>query len=191
MIDARMPGRNHPGLAVLAILWAACNDCTCTSGPPIAGQAGEGPYPVVHVVDGDTIHVRVRSAVRKIRFVCIDTPEVSGPRRTPLGDQATAALARLIGASDVYIQRDDTHEDMDRHGRLLRHVFLEQGTHLNVEMVAGGWSAYYTKYGHCHRYRAAFEKAQDEASRAGFGIWAHPSFLHGGYLDNSRGNRDR
>lgn len=179
--------RNLTTLMTLALL-VGCGDCTCTPVPAAGPARADGPFTVERIVDGDTIHVTTDHGVQKVRFLCIDTPEVSGPHRSQLGDMATTELSRLIGESDVYLARDATHDDVDRHGRLLRHVFLTDETHLNVQMVKLGWSVYYTKYGPCHRYHQAFEDAEQEASRANAGIWSHPEFLRGGYLKNARGD---
>jgi micrococcal nuclease len=141
------------------------------------------------VVDGDTIHVAAPSGTRKVRFLCIDTPEVRGKRRSPLGKSATRALRDLLDGAPVYLAADEGHDDADRYGRLLRHVFLEDGTHLGLELVRAGWSAYYTKHGVCPGYHVRFLDAEDGARSAGAGIWAHPDFLDGGYLDNARGAR--
>jgi micrococcal nuclease len=173
-----------PCIAALALLAAACR----TPEPePVLRPGLDGPFEVTAVVDGDTIRVATASGTRKVRFLCIDTPEVRGSRKSKLGDEATAALEKLIGKAEVWLRQGDEHQDKDRHGRLLRHVFLEDETHLNMELVRGGWSAYYTKYGPCPRYHQRFVDAEYEARTASRGIWAHPEFLEGGYLMNARG----
>src|SRR4051812_6198269 len=40
-----------------------------------------GPPTVTHVVDGDTIEVRVGGHVEKVRLLGIDTPETKDPRK--------------------------------------------------------------------------------------------------------------
>jgi micrococcal nuclease len=147
----------------------------------------EGPFEVARVVDGDTIHVSMPAGRAKVRLVCIDTPETRGPRKSPLGREATAALEGLLGRRKVYLRRAQDHDDSDRHGRLLRHVFLSDDTHVNLEIVRGGWSAYYTKYGPCPFYHIRFLDAEEQARASSTGIWAHPDFLSAGYLDNARG----
>jgi len=179
-------------LVVLVLLLVSCRDRPEVSSRDRAGAGSsrtgaEGPYAVQRVVDGDTIRVRTPAGPQKVRFLCIDTPEVSGPREHALGHDATRALRDLLGSSDVTLEPDAGHDDTDRYGRLLRHVFLPDGTHLNVEMVRLGWSAYYTKYGPCDG-AVAFDEAETQAEAASRGIWAHPDFLSGGYLRNARGS---
>ncbi|MBW2261836.1 MAG: thermonuclease family protein [Deltaproteobacteria bacterium] len=175
-------------LAVLSCLLHSCRD----EPPAAARRPGlDGPYEVTRVVDGDTIHVSLPLGSRKVRFVCIDTPEVRGQKRSPLGKSATSALRDLLDGGEVYLAVAQAHDDADRYGRLLRHVFLEDGTHLNLELVRAGWSAYYTKYGACPGYHVRFLEAEEESRTSGVGIWAHPDFLDGGYLDNARGGEAR
>ena len=170
--------------ALVAALAASCRD----EEPPAVQRSGlDGPYEVTAVVDGDTFRVATPAGEKKVRLLCIDTPEVRGARKSMLGDEATAALEKLLGKAEVWLRTGDEHDDTDRHGRLLRHVFLEDETHLNMELVRGGWSAYYTKYGPCPRYHQRFVDAEYEARTASRGIWAHPEFLEGGYLSNARG----
>lgn len=175
----------HLVACVLALVLAhACRG----PDPSAASKEGiEGPFKVARVVDGDTIHVSHPLGGRKVRLVCIDTPEVSGHRKSPLGKEATAALRKLLKRKKVYLKPAEDHDDMDRHSRLLRHVFLEDDTHINLEVVRRGWSAYYTKYGPCPSYHVRFLDAEDQARASSAGIWAHPDFLDGGYLDNARG----
>ncbi len=173
---------------VRAALLCCLLPCCRGGAPPAAGRPGlDGPYEVTKVVDGDTIHVGLPTGTRKVRLVCIDTPEVRGSKRSPLGKSATSALSALLDGGEVYLAAAQDHDDADRYGRLLRHVFLEDETHLNLELVRAGWSAYYTKHGACPGYHVRFLDAEEDARRAGAGIWAHPDFLDGGYLENARG----
>src|SRR5262245_65202207 len=46
---------------------------------------------VTHVVDGDTIHVRVDDRIEKVRYIGMDAPETKHPFRAPEpgGEEAT------------------------------------------------------------------------------------------------------
>jgi micrococcal nuclease len=180
-----------------SLLWSALLAAAlapgCRDGEPRAERKEglDGPYTVSRVVDGDTIHVSSAGGARKVRLVCVDTPETRGPRRTQLGWEAKGALEEILARSEVFLARAEGHDDADRYGRLLRHVFLEDDEHVNLALVRQGWSAYYTKYGPCPRYHARFAEAEFEARSARWGIWRHPDFLEGGYLENARGEEER
>ena len=44
-------------------------------------QGVQGPYTVLKVVDGDTIHVSANGQKLKIRMIGLDTPETVDPRK--------------------------------------------------------------------------------------------------------------
>ena len=60
-----------------------------------------GQYPVVHVVDGDTIDVIFDGQKERVRLLCVNTPESVHPDRKqniPMGKGASDyAKSRLIG----------------------------------------------------------------------------------------------
>ncbi len=84
-------------------------------------------YPVVIVIDGDTIKVNISGRVERIRFIGKDTPETKHPSKPVecYGPEATLAMKKLVGGKRVYLVADPTQGDRDRYGRLLRyHLFL-------------------------------------------------------------------
>lgn len=89
-------------------------------------DAGEEDTPVeevtvTRVIDGDTIETNVGT----VRIIGFDTPE-----RGECGyDEATEGLDNLLANSPVYLVTDPLErENTDMHGRLLRHVVVEQGS---------------------------------------------------------------
>jgi micrococcal nuclease len=95
-------------------------------------------YPVERVVDGDTIRVTVDGVSESVRLIGIDTPETVHPRLPvqPFGPEATAFVREVTTGQTVVLEADIT--DRDRYGRLLRHVYLEDGRHLNLLVVQEG-----------------------------------------------------
>lgn len=103
------------------------------SSAPRADTAGDVAT-VQRIVDGDTIVVTIQGAQETVRYVGIDTPE----RGQPGYRAATEANRNLVGGRTVTLQRDRT--DRDAFGRLLRYIFLEDGTLVNGRMIADGWA---------------------------------------------------
>lgn len=89
-----------------------------------------------YIYDGDTIKL---ADGRKLRLVGIDTPELAHDFRPaqPLAKQARKALARLVPLHDrLYLRYDKTRQDA--YHRTLAHLFLEDGTNVQREMLASG-----------------------------------------------------
>ncbi len=106
-----------------------------------------GLYSINHYIDGDTISVNMNGQAQEIRFIGIDTPETHKPN-TPVqcyGPAATAyTQARIKAAgSKVRLSSDSLSTDRDRYNRLLRYVYLPDGTDLNEQIVRNGYGFYY------------------------------------------------
>lgn len=125
---------------------------------------------VVGVTDGDTIDVEIGGQVYSLRYIGIDCPETvdpDGPEQW-MGAEATEANRRLVDGQTVYLESDTT--DKDRYGRLLRYVFLADGTCVNEELVRLGY-ARSVAYEPDLRMQSTFDAAQGEAQDAGRGLW--------------------
>ena len=95
---------------------------------------------VTGVVDGDTIHVRIGITNATVRLIGIDTPEVFDPRKPVqcYGREASARTKALVDQQTIFLQSDATQGDRDKYGRLLRYVWLADGTDNNLLLIHGG-----------------------------------------------------
>lgn len=87
---------------------------------------------VQRVIDGDTFVTRKGE---KIRLLGINAPEIrhrDAPAE-PHGYQASQTLIRLIAGKQVRLSFDQ--ESKDRYGRTLAHIYLQDGTWINAEML--------------------------------------------------------
>lgn len=118
-------------------------------------------YRVTRVIDGDTIEL---SSGEKVRLICIDTPE----RGEDGYSEATDYLESLVLNEDVELVKDVSEKD--RYGRLLRYIYLEDGTFVN-EMIV------YKGYGKAYLYNPdtskcpIIQKAEQHAKSNKLGIW--------------------
>jgi endonuclease YncB( thermonuclease family) len=104
----------------------------------------------------------------KVRLLAVDTPEV-GDNLECYGNEAREYLRSLLPeGSTVYLVADVT--SLDQYGRSLRFVYTADGVLTNYELVAGGW-AEAVFIGRNRALEDEFEQAEDEAQRAGAGIW--------------------
>lgn len=125
---------------------------------------------VVRVVDGDTIRVSVGGHVYTVRYIGIDTPETKHPSKPVqwMGPEATRANQELVSWETVYLEKDVS--ETDRHGRLLRYVFLADGTFVNAELVRTGY-AHAVTYPPDVKYQDLLLQMQVEAREQERGLW--------------------
>jgi len=125
---------------------------------------------VVAVVDGDTIKVEMDGIVYTVRYIGIDTPETVHPSKPVewMGTEASAANESLVGGQVVFLEKDVS--ETDRYGRLLRYVYLLDGTFVNAMLVRMGYAQVST-YPPDVRYQELFLQMQQEAMDAGLGLW--------------------
>lgn len=98
--------------------------------PPPEGEMAT----VVQVIDGDTVDVLLGGQEYRLRYIGVDTPE----RDEPFYAEATAANAALVADKTVVLVRDVS--ETDRFGRLLRYVYLPDGTFVNGELIVQGYA---------------------------------------------------
>ena len=124
-------------------------------------------HQVQYVIDGDTLEIE--NDVR-LRLIGIDTPE-----REECGyEEARDFLRELVDGKHIRIVKDISGSD--QYGRLLRYVYLpsdssEKDDVLVNESILRAGLAQTLSIAPDNRYRDLFATAQDEARRAGLGIW--------------------
>ena len=123
--------------------------------------------PVVRVVDGDTIDVRVAGRMERVRVLGIDTPE----RGACYADRATAETRRLALDQRVVLRGDRTQARRDRYGRLLAYVGLPSGEDLGRGLLEGGY-AHVLVVGRPFRRVASYRGYERAAEAARRGLWA-------------------
>lgn len=130
-------------------------------------------YPVVHIVDGDTIDVKEGAQKVRVRLIGIDTPEVVDPKKPVqcYGPEASAEMKRIATGQSVRLETDPTQDLHDKYGRLLAYVFLPDGTDANLHMIEAGFAREYT-YKTPYEYQAQFKAAEADARAAGRGLWS-------------------
>jgi len=85
-----------------------------------------------------------------------------------MGPEASAANKALVEGKAVYLEKDVS--DTDRYGRLLRYVFLADGTFVNGELVRQGYAQAIT-YPPDVKYQKLLRALEQEARSRGKGLW--------------------
>ena len=124
-----------PGLIVVAVLAAFFNP----SDPGVT--SGEFEY-VQRVVDGDTL---VLGTGERVRLIGVNTPETVHPKKAveAFGKEVSAFTKRMVEGKLVRLEFDPLSsrrsDGKDRYSRTLAYVFLQDGTHLNAEIIRQGY----------------------------------------------------
>lgn len=142
---------------------------------PLPQGLAAGPRAVVaEVVDGDTL---VLEDGHQVRLVGIMAPKLSLGRTTvadqPFGEEAKATLAALVEGRAVTLHWGETR--MDRHGRQLAHLVLDDGTWVQGRLLALGLARVYT-FADNRQAVADMLALEEEARSAGLGLWSSPFF---------------
>ena len=160
-------------IAAVLVFIAVSRGCSNDGGSeepsgPISAQ-------VTHVVDGDTIDVRLPGGDEDtVRYIGIDTPETVKPD-TPVqcgGPEAHDANERLVGGRSVTLRFDAEHRDV--YGRLLAYVYLPrppgQPLFVNAELVRQGLARTLTIPPN-DSFASLFARLAARAGAAGRGLW--------------------
>jgi endonuclease YncB( thermonuclease family) len=130
-------------------------------------------YRVVKVIDGDTIKVYIGEKIETVRLIGMDTPEISNPhssREDYFGPEAAQYAKQLLENQLVYLIPDPMQSDRDKYDRLLRYVFLEDGTLINAKLVAEGY-AYNYMY-EPFQFMKQFDYLEKQAKEKQLGLWS-------------------
>jgi endonuclease YncB( thermonuclease family) len=141
------------------------------NGEPDPDAAASLPeYEVIpgSVHDGDTLRVRSsKGEVLKIRFACVDAPEL----KQPLGEKSRNHLRSIInrGNNKVRVQPITT----DRYGRTVAQLWNGSGL-IQSQMPIAGMAYCYEQYKKDCPNWPAIESTQAQAQEAKLGVWRLP-----------------
>lgn len=132
-------------------------------------------FPVVRVVDGDTLHLAApdsAEAVTKVRLLGIDAPEMGthGKDRMYFAEEATAFAERLVCDEKVTVYLDERTGNRDRYGRLLAYIELTDGSFLNEDLLLEGYA--YADLRFRHSYYQKYQQLEASARALRVGLWA-------------------
>lgn len=152
-------------LLVLAALVTGCQD-DATPATEKTGSSPAGEHAIVDWVnDGDTLTLE---GGRKVRLLQVDAPELQSDC---YGRPATRELTSLAPqGARVRLVRDTRLDAVDKHGRLLRYVFVGR-RNVNLELVRRGAASPYFFRNVRGRYADALMDAVEAARAARRGYW--------------------
>ena len=83
--------------------------------------------------------------------------------------QVLSLILNLVLNNKVRLEKDIS--ETDKYGRLLRYVYLEDGTFVNLKLVSAGY-AYASAYPPDVAHSDEFIQAQQNAREDGAGLWS-------------------
>jgi len=140
---------------------------------------------VTGVVDGDTVRVGRGWRRTLVRLIGVDTPETVHPEKPVEYFGPEAAAFTRIALAGKWVRLDfEPGARLDRYGRLLAHVFLEDGTLFNRELVRLGYAR--TLTGFPNRYEREYLLLEAQARAERRGMWARVETGAGKIIANRR-----
>ena len=129
-------------------------------------------HKILKVIDGDTVVVSRNGDRETLRLVGVDTPETKHPNKPVecFGKQASNKMKNLIDDKLVKLKPDRLNSNRDKYNRLLRYVYLENGTFVNAEMIKQGYSYAYLRFP--FEYKEKFRKLEQQARERRVGLWS-------------------
>jgi micrococcal nuclease len=152
-----------PGLVIVALLAAFFN-------PPEPGViSGDFDF-VQRVVDGDTL---VLGTGERVRLLGVNTPETKHPKKQVefFGKEASEFTRRMVEGKLVRLELDPLAGKVDKYSRTLAYVFLEDGTHLNAEIIRKGYGFAINAIPPL-KYQNELRRLEGEAREQRRGLWA-------------------
>jgi micrococcal nuclease len=143
-----------------------------SSAPQVMGVQQPGYYKVTHVADGDTISVDMNGKTETIRMIGVDTPESVKPN-SPVqcyGKEAGDYTKQNLSGTSVRLEADPIGDNRDRYNRLLRYVYLSDGTLWEQKLIEQGYGFAYLSFQFSKQ--ADFAAAQAKAQDAKLGLWS-------------------
>lgn len=129
-------------------------------------EAWQDEAVVSKIVDGDTIDVQISGRTYRVRYIGIDTPEMSS--NDCYAKEATERNRQLVQGKIVCLEKDIS--ETDRYGRLLRYVY-QGNTFINASLVREGYAQAFT-YPPDVAHASDFVALQQQARNERAGLWS-------------------
>ena len=115
------------------------------------------------VIDGDTIVCVLDARQVRIRLYGIDAPETT----QDFGREAREFVKRTLLGATVHVEE----VAIDRYGRSVAKVWLDDGTLLNELIISSGFAWWYRRYA---PQDVELSDAEQVAQSQGIGLWSKP-----------------
>ena len=158
---------------LLTTILLACSARSVMASVCPATKTGERVQ-VVYVYDGDTVKLKDG---RRLRIIGINTPELGrkGKQTQPLAEAARSALQELLDVNNSTLLLQYGQQSQDHYGRLLAHVFLENGDNAAVHLLQQGLATTLVVPPNTWAARC-YQDIEDAARLDQQGLWELPDY---------------
>jgi len=127
---------------------------------------------VINVIDGDTIKVKFKNKVEKIRMIGVNTPELKDDRAQVrcLAQKSKEYTENNLLNKEVKIEIDPTQGVRDKYGRILGYIFTDRNINFNQILISNGY-AYEFTYKIPYKYQQEFKRVEQVAQKNKVGLW--------------------
>lgn len=125
-------------------------------------------------VDGDTAKFIYNKEEITARFLAIDTPETNHPTKgvEKYGKEASEyTCSKLKGTDKIVLEFDENSDELDKYGRYLVWVFIDDKL-LQKELIENGLASVAYLYDD-YKYTNILEDAEQIAENKKIGIWSN------------------
>lgn len=133
---------------------------------------------VISVMDGDTIKVKDKGEIKKVRYLLVDAPEMYHKTlgEQPFGREAQARNREILNHAKNVTLEFDVGDKEDKYGRLLAYVYAD-GKSVQEQLIREGLVRvgyiYEPNTKHVNEYKEIQEKAESEKK----GIWQYDGYV--------------
>jgi micrococcal nuclease len=124
-------------------------------------------YPVLYIVDGDTIDVEINGIKERIRIIGINSAEFN--QDSCSAQYSKDKMIEIAQNRKVRLDSDPLSADRDVYNRLLRHLYLEDNTNIALKMLEQGDLPGF--YNYPFSYEDEYKQAEAKAKQNKLGIW--------------------
>ena len=131
---------------------------------------------VKKIIDGDTLEVKINEINHVVRLLGVDASEtefdddIRTTKRECFSLEARDELRRLTLNKKVRLENDPLNKNTDNYGRLLRYVYLSDGTLVNQKLIEDGFARHLSFFPLTKNEN--FAQLQSSAQSQNFGLWS-------------------
>lgn len=152
--------------------------CTIGQSSKSTKNANRVSVKVLSVMDGDTIKVKYKGEIKKVRYLLVDAPEMYHKKlgEQPFGREAQTRNREILNnAKDVALEFDVGDKE-DKYGRLLAYVYAD-GKSVQEQLIREGLVRVGYIYKPNTKYLDKFKKIQEKAKNEKKDIWKYEGYV--------------